>query len=53
MKSMKTRSINDDGISSNRKTVFDDTLKVGMLDAIMVMHGSLTVLILVRKIAVT
>lgn len=23
----KTRSINDDGISSNRKTVFDDTLK--------------------------
>jgi len=29
------------------------TLVVGMLDAIMVMHGSLTVLILVRKIAVT
>lgn len=27
LKSMKTRSINDDGISSNRKTVFDDTLK--------------------------
>lgn len=24
---MKTRSINDDGISSNRKAVFDDTLK--------------------------